>query len=499
MSHRSRFTLTALTLIAAAAFAPQAQASGFQLREQSPLALGNAFAGVSAGGSDISSLYFNPAVMTQYDGVQFSFGGTYIGLSAKFNDASGTRTPVLAGLGFLVAPGTGTDLSTISGPTSHGNAAISAVLPEFNIMYSVSDDLKIGLSLNVPFGLATEYEANWVGRYHALKTDLKTVDIAPSIAGRITKELSFGFALIARRADAELSNGVDFGTALALKVGPALAAAGMSPVSPGAGQNSPVATVAMGNPSAALGTPGFAIPGAWDGTAGLKGGCWAYGYKLGLTYEPSANFRLGAAYNGAMSMTLTGQAEFSYPAAIPATDLAALQAAGLRNTAGQAELNLPATASIGFTWKADSGFTLEGEFARTSWSTFKELRVNFASGAPDSVTDESWQNTTFASLGGTWKTNSPWTFRAGLAYDSSAVDITHRTPRIPDNDRKWASVGASYKLSKKTTFDVGYSRLFIADGKVQLTAANDNITRGNLNGSIKAAINLAGFQVRHNF
>ena len=55
MSHRSRLTLTALTLVAAGALAPQAQASGFQLREQSPLSQGNAFAGVSAGGGDISS------------------------------------------------------------------------------------------------------------------------------------------------------------------------------------------------------------------------------------------------------------------------------------------------------------------------------------------------------------------------------------------------------------------------------------------------------------
>ncbi len=82
MSHRSRLTLTALTLVAAGAFAPQAQASGFQLREQSPSAQGNAFAGVSAGGNDISSMFFNPAVMTQFSGNQFVIGGSYVGLKA---------------------------------------------------------------------------------------------------------------------------------------------------------------------------------------------------------------------------------------------------------------------------------------------------------------------------------------------------------------------------------------------------------------------------------
>ena len=499
MSHRSRFTLTALTLVAAAAFAPQAQASGFQLREQSPLSLGNAFGGISAGGGDISSLYFNPAVMTQYDGIQFSSGGTYIGLSAKFESATASRTPVITALGFQVSPITGTALSPISGQAGHGNAAISAVLPEFNIMYSVSNDLKIGLSLNVPFGLATEYDANWIGRYHALKTDLKTIDISPSIAYRISKDFSFGVALIARRADAELSNGVDYGTALALKVAPALAAAGMSPVSPGAGLNSPVATVAMGAPNGTFGTPGYAIPGAWDGTAGLKGGCWAYGYKLGLTYEPSKNFRMGLAFNAAMSMTLTGDAEFSYPSAMPATDLGALQAAGLKNTGGSAVLNLPATTSVGFDWKVSPTFSLQGVLARTNWSTFKELRVHFSSGAPDSITDESWKDSTFTSLGATWKTNDTLTLRAGLAFDTSAVDDAHRTPRIPDNDRKWVSFGASYKLSKQATVDIGYSRLFIADGKNQLTAANDNVTRGTLTGVIKADINLLGAALRYTF
>jgi long-chain fatty acid transport protein len=501
MSYRSRLTLTALTLVAAGVFAPVAQASGFQLREQSPLSQGNAFAGISAGGGDISALFFNPAVMTQYDGWQFSLGGTYVGLSAKFENGAAARTPVLLGLGFQVAPVTGANLNTVSGPTSHPNAAISAVLPEFNIMYSVNKDLKLGLSLNVPYGLATEYDANWVGRYHALKTDLKTIDIAPSIAYRVNNEFSFGVAFVARRADAELTNAVDYGSALALAVAPGLVAAGLSPVSPGPGQNSPAANVAMGVPMV-LGTtplPGYAIPGAWDGTAGLKGGGWGYGYKAGITYQPSQDFRLGLAYQGAMTMTLKGDATFQFPATLPGTDLGALNGAGLRNGKGQADLALPATMSLGFDWKVSPTFSLQGEAARTTWSRFKELRVKFDTGAADSITDEGWKDSTFISLGGTWRTNTPWTFRAGLAFDSSAVDDNHRTPRIPDNDRKWVSMGVSYTFSKKTTADVGYSRLFITDGKVNLSAAGDNVVRGSLTGNIKADINILGFQIRHTF
>ncbi len=515
MSHRSRLTLTALTLVAAGAFAPQAQASGFQLREQSPLSQGNAFAGISAGGGDISSLFFNPAVMTQYQDTQFSFGATYVGLSAKFENGAASRTPVLQGLGFFTAPVTGANLNTISGAPNHPNAAISAALPEFNIMYSVSKDLKVGLSLNVPFGLTTEYDANWIGRYHALKSDLKTIDIAPSIAYRVSKEFSIGVAFVARKADAELTNAVDYGTALALKVGGGLyAAAPALMVSPGPGQNSPGANIAMGVPTVlgsgptAVALPGYATPGAWDGQAGLKGSGWGYGWKVGMTYEPSDDFRLGFAYHAAMTMTLKGDASFSYPSTLPATDLAALQGAGLTNGKGQADLPLPATASLGFDWKVSPTFSLQGEVAQTTWSKFKTLDVKFTSNTAagqvtDSITDENWNDTTFISVGGTWKLDQAWTLRAGLAFDKSAVDDTHRTPRIPDNDRKWASFGGSYAFSKKVSVDFGYSRLFISDGKVNLTAGttatDNNATRGALTGSIKAAINIMGVALRYSF
>jgi long-chain fatty acid transport protein len=503
MSHRSRLTLTALTLVAAAAFAPQAQASGFQLREQSPSAQGNAFAGISAGGSDISSLFFNPAVMTQFDGTQFTFGGTYIGISAKWADGSAARTPSLQGLGFQSAPVTGTNLSVISGSATHDNAAVPAVLPEFNIMYSPSKDLRLGLSVNVPFGLTTSYDANWIGRYHALKSELKVIDVTPSLAYRVNKEFSFGGAVVLRRADAKLTNGVDYGTALALKVGSGLAAAGLSPVSPGPGQNSPVAVVAMGAPNATFGTPGYAIPGAWDGKAGLSGGGWGYGYKLGMTYEHGDSFRLGLGHQSGMVMTLKGDATFEFPSALPATDLAALNAGGLRNGKGQAEMKLPSTTSLGLDWKLTPTFSLQGEFAYTTWSTFQELRVKFTDNTPpqttESITAENWNDTSFIALGATWKTSQRMTLRAGLAYDKSAVADAYRTPRIPDNDRKWVSFGGSYVYSRKMTLDFSYTRIFVGDGKVMLTAAGDNITRGSLNGTIQAAINILGAGMRYTF
>ena len=457
MSHRSRLTLTALTLIAAGAFAPQAQASGFQLREQGASAQGNGFAGASAGGSDISVMFFNPAAMTQFSGWQFSSGGTLVAPKAEFSNGMATRQPAL----------NPTPFSTISGPTTHGNAAVAAVLPTLNVMYSASNDLKFGFSVNVPFGLTTEYDSNWIGRYHALKSELKTIDLTPSIAYRVNSQWSVGAALVARKADAELTGAVDFGL---------------------------------------IGFPAT-IPGNQDGTSKLTGSTWGYGFKLGATYQPTEAFRLGLAYHGAMNMTLKGDVTFGYPTTLSPALVSAFQSKGFKNGGGEAELKLPATYSIGFNYDLNKAFSIQGEVARSTWSRFDELRVKFTSNvAPqplDSVTEEKWKDTTFFALGFNWKTSDAWTFRGGLSYDQGAVDPAYRTPRIPDNDRTWISCGVGHAFSKAVTVDVSYSHLFVKDSTVGLVTTasqtDPNFTRGNLSGTYKNSINLYGVSLKYSF
>jgi long-chain fatty acid transport protein len=458
MSHHSRLTLTAFALVAAGAFAPVAQASGFQLREQSPTSQGNAFAGVSAGGQDISAMFFNPAGMTQFSGMQFDLGATLIAPKAEMSGASGTRT---SALGAFPAYG------PISGPTSYSNSAESKVAPSLYGMYSVSNDLKLGLSINAPFGFVTEYDSDFVGRYHALKTDLKIIDIAPSLAYRINKEWSVGVAFVARYVDATLTNAVDFGL---------------------------------------IGFPNT-IPGTIDGSAKLTGNTWAYGYKAGVTYQPTDDLRMGLAYHGAMNMTLKGDIAFQYPGNLGAAGAAGFQAEGFANGGGQAELNLPADASFGFDYKVSSTFSLQGEACLTTWSRFKQLNVqltnNVAPQVTNVVTDEHWRDTWFYSLGGTWKVDSAWTLRAGLAFDQGAVTDGYRTPRIPDGDRTWVSAGASYAVSKSLSLDIGYTHIWVKDSAVQLTTTasqlDPNFTRGNLNGNFAMSANVLAVGARFSF
>jgi len=428
--------------IVAASLAPQASASGFQLREQSPSAQGTAFAGVSAGGPDIGSMFFNPAAMAQFDGNQAVLGFSYVMPKAELENATATRA-------------NGTPIGT---QAEVPNAAKSAVLPNLYAMWSLNQDLKLGLSINAPFGMVTDYDAGFVGRYHALKSDLKVVDIAPSIAYRLSSQWSLGAAFVARKAEAELTSAADFGALVA------------------------------------------APPGLLDGTAGLKGSKWGYGYRLGVVYEPNTALRLGLAHHSAMSMKLSGDATFQFATGTPGGLITALTSAGYVNGGASAELKLPSTTSLGLHVEATPTLSIQGEIAHTGWSTFKELRVDFDHPAmADSVTEEEWRDTWFYAVGLTWKATEAWTLRSGLAYDQSAVKDEFRTPRIPDGNRTWLSVGAGYAFSSKASVDVAYTHIFVTDGPLQLTAAAPNQSRGSLSGTYKNSIDILSAQARFMF
>ncbi len=494
---RASLPMTALALLLSLAAAPRAAASGFQLRDQSGSGQGNAYAGISAGGSDISSMFFNPAALTRFSGNHLQFGLTFIDPSSKFSNGAASRSA--AGAPFNIAA------TAIGGPASTGNIAKNATLPTFYAMYSVDDDLKLGLSVNVPFGLTTEYDPAWIGRYQAVKSHLETLDLTPTVAYRLDKQWSFGAAFVARRAKAELTQQLDFG-----------ATAQGTANSIGA---------KLGDPTIQLAAPA-ALP---DGTADVEGSSWAYGYKLGVLYEPTETLHIGLGYQSRVRETLKGTATFSGTAAVTAglNSLgAAWAAAGKTNAvlalqqvapllAGSvtdgpvtAVVNLPSTLSLGATFDVSSTFSLSAEIAQTKWSSFKELRVKFvnsaATGQADSVTTENWKDAMFFALGATCHPGNGWTYRVGLAKDNTPVPDANRTPRIPDADRTWASLGASYEFSPAFGVDAGFSHLFCKDSTVSIPAGSDptnlpEFSKGSLSGTYKNSIDILSVQARYHF
>ena len=180
-------TMRAVPALLLVAFSGTASAAAFQLWEQNASGLGTAYAGSAAVADNASTIFFNPAGMTQMPGIQLSVGVTGVGPSYEFaNDGSS---------GLLGTGGNG------------GNAGGWAAVPNAYMSWQVAPDWFVGLGISSPFGLKTEYDSdNWIGRYQAIKSEIKMVNYNPSLAWKVNDKVSLGLGLNYQTIDAEMTN-----------------------------------------------------------------------------------------------------------------------------------------------------------------------------------------------------------------------------------------------------------------------------------------------------
>ena len=162
-----------------------AKAGGFAIREQSAHGLGAAYAGVAAGGS-LSSMFWNPATMTQMPGIQ--------------------SESVISGIfPYSANSPTGGTLAALGGT---GNIAHDALAPAGYFSWQVNPQIWIGASFNAPFGLTETFPDNWAGRdYGAGGSHLSSYNFTPSVAYRINDWISVGAGVQIQYANATMTTG----------------------------------------------------------------------------------------------------------------------------------------------------------------------------------------------------------------------------------------------------------------------------------------------------
>jgi len=397
----------------------QSQAAGFALIEQSASGMGNAYAGGGAVAEDASTIFFNPAGMTYIEGTQIVGAIHLIKPNAEFNDNGSVKA--------LFRPQGG----------DGGDAGDLAFVPNFYYKRDLTDSVKFGLGINAPFGLKTEYNKDWNGRFQGIKSEVKSVNINPAIAFKVNDQLSLGLGVSAMWFQAELTRAVNLGAA--------------------------------------------------ERSVKIKGDDWGFGVNLGAIYQATADTRLSLAYRSKVRQDLEGKSTSNYAPL---------------NTDVTAGVSLPENVSFSAFSRVNDKWDVMGDVTWTRWSRFKELRIDFANTLPDSVTAENWENTMRYSLGMNYHYSDALKLRAGVAYDQEAIRDQYRTARIPGNDRKWLSLGANWKTSPNSAFDIGYSHLFISDAKI-----DDNQTvpfvappgNGRLRGSYDGSVDILSLQYTHNF
>jgi len=409
-------TLVAGLAVAASGFivVGQALGSGFQVRENSAAALGNAFAGAAASPQDPSIVANNPAGMTGLSGNQVSGDLSIVIPSAIFSGAGFSRAR-----------------QRISGGNG-GDAGGAQPVPAVYGAYDVSPDLKFGLAVAVPFGLKSQYNSNWVGRYQAIKSDLEIININPNIAYRISEWLSVGGGPAIQQASAELTNAIN-STTVAHAANPLLPA-------------------------------GLTLP---DGSVRVTGDSFSVGYNLGVLAQVFPETRFGVSYRSQISHQLEGSATLTVPPGLAADPR-------FQNTPARTDLKTPDVVSLAGSHQIAPDLVLLAEVQWTNWSVVKNLRVQRPDGSALTDQPEQWHGTWFASIGATYSPDPDWTIRGGFAYDPTPVRNQFRTARLPDADRYWLAAGLGYKWTDDLRFDAAYAHIFGARAPIsELSQAGD--------------------------
>ena len=212
----------------------------------------------------------------------------------------------------------------------------------------------------------------------------------------------------------------------------------------------------------------------------MEGDDTAFGWQIGTAWQINPNHRIGIAYKSAVDLTLAGHAEgLAYGGTLP----------------GSMDITLPATAELATFHQLTQRWAVHTSFNWTDWSTFDKLVANV--GYTDPIKIENWRDSYRFALGTTYALSNTLTLRSGLAYDTSAVSDSDRTITIPEIDRTWFSIGASYAFSTQLNFDIGATYVYTKDAHI--IESDEDLGVGSFEGNVSGNIIIFGLQANYVF
>ena len=461
MKHKNTLRLTAIALGVMGAVSV-ASASGFQIRENSIKSMGRALSGTTVAQDDASVAISNPAAMTNLDRTTVASNLSLIDLNGDF---SGQAT---VGAGFAAHPSPA--VKALARPATGGNGGDPgdiAPVPSFSIVHPMGGSLEglwLGFGVNAPYGLKTEWESDWVGRYSAVTSDVKVIDATLSFAVKPSPELSLGAGLVLQHAEVTLSNAVDFGSAVC------------SQLAGGAG--SPAGMQAFSMMCLAPNAP--YKPGANDGFFEVTGKDNALGWTAGVQWTPTEKLAVGYNYKSEVEHTLKGDVTFTVPANVMALPGMSQRFA---DGPGGADLTTPSTHTFSARYSITPAARVFGEYQRTGWTSLAHVNIVRENGTPIGTEDYNWGDSNMYSLGGEFDLSPAFTVRAGIAKDETPTHDYNRTPRLPDNDRTLFSVGATWRISDRLSVDAAYMRVNLKETPINALSSSGTLLTGTVDGN----------------
>ncbi len=332
-------------------------------------------------------------------------------------------------------------------------------LPFLYAAYPLNEHFTLNFSFNVPYGLTTDWDGDWAGRYDAVYTRLRCYFFTPSVAVKLTDRLSLGFGVQVVYADAELRRSL-------VKTDQEI-----------------------------------------DVKTKLTGDDWEAGWVVALTYKLFAHTTLGLTYRSQITLDLEGDAKYYNTAGttltvpVPGLGLVPVPTSNLfRNGDGEVFLDLPDTLSLGITTRFLPGWTLSLDLLWSGWSTYEQLKFKYdyvpGTGKPGSVIQpKDWDDVWSVRVAAEHALTKDLVIRVSYVFDPSPIDDRYRGPELPTNDRHLFNLGLGY-VHGNLGFDVAYTYLHMEDSKPG-TAPEAN--RSRLSGTYEGEAHILAFDLRYRF
>lgn len=323
------------------------------------------------------------------------------------------------------------------------NAAKKVAIPSFGIVANTHDRLKVGVMVHAPFGLKFNYGHYSLTRGHSTRAEMTSVNVVPSFALKIVDWLSFGAGLQMQYTKVELAR------------------------------------------KAFLAAPLPMLDNLYSLVSGTD---WTMGWTAGLFGQITKAWKLGFSYKSKMISDINGYGKVHTLTGVDATP----------RFQGNAKVYYPQIFTLSTSYDLTNCWTAYMDVIYTKWDIVKDITIStYPNAGPSSdVIPLRWKNSWFASVGANYKWNENWSFRGGYAFDKSPTRTSTHVVSIPDSNKHWVAVGATYNMASNLSLTFSYGHEFFKKGKVNLT---DQGVKGDLIGKIKNRLDLVSAQFNYRF
>ncbi|MCU0257188.1 MAG: outer membrane protein transport protein [Vicinamibacterales bacterium] len=404
--------------------------------------MGRGTAGVASPCDDGSAIYNNPAALA-------------------------VKPERLVGVGAMLIGPRG-DYASFAGDVRGEFAPNWYPVPSAYFAMPVGERASVGIGVFAPFGLTTEWNEGFEGRFVAYKVTLQSPFVQPTFAWRPSDALAIGAGLDITYSRLELNQRVDLSTQ----------------------QLAPGVTFGM------LGVPRFTEFADFR----ISGHKLTFGGNVGVILNPDGPVSFGARYLTRQTIEAddldleTRQIATGLrtpvplpgiPAGTPIDALLApqFQAGGrLSNQGAATELTLPDQLAVGIAFRPTQTVKVLADYWWTNWSEFESLEFVTENGLEE-VIDKQYEDSAAFRFGVDVEASDTMTLRGGLVLHDAAAPDGSITPDLPEGGRWLVSAGLGVRVSSSVRMDLAYMYLRQQDreGRTQLTGPDTGTYTFNAN------------------